>query len=200
MIWFFLLVFSTISMLIFAYRIDRRSQQDGKKKPTIVVLVLAVLLVVAGFFVMSFRPIYVLNLRNGSSADITVATDFIDDLLFDQTGLKWRQAAAVGIGETASLMRFRLCGTSSCRLSPYPVSLIVSGREFSRLYEFRLPGAGDSFNACGNLFVCNVTLKYDEDGLLYALMPGTGSSLPDINSQPTGFPISPSSNSITPTK
>lgn len=161
------------------------------KRTKIALEVFAAIAIVAMVGAYLIRPVFSVSIFNNTTSDVTVwsvAADAPRGTLV-HTGIKqWRIPAKSSV--TSFFGQFRICPSSGCRLSPYPLGLVVARNASRHTYNLSLPGMGSSHDPCGNLHFCTVNLRLEDDGRIY--YAGTGDSRAEkALGQPEGFPVAP---------
>lgn len=137
------------------------------------------------------RPAYYVSVVNNTTSDVeiwSVSSSAARGTLIRTGTTQLRVPAKSSV--TSFFNQFRICPSSGCRLSAYPLSLVVARNDSPQhTYRLLLPGMGSIYNACGNLHLCRVTLRLEGDGRIYYSLPDTVDGR--VAQQPEGFPAEP---------
>lgn len=153
-------------------------------------LVAVVVIGVLAFFFVG-RPIFFVSISNNTTSDVMIwstASNAPRGTLVRVGTTQFRVPAKSSV--KSSFNQLRICPSSGCRLSQYPLALVVERSDLRHTYHLTLPGMGSSHNPCGNLHFCTVNLRLEDDGRIYYAGAGDGDEgiAPD---QPEGFPAAP---------
>ena len=161
------------------------------KRTKIALDIIAAVAIVAMIVAYVIRPVFVVSIVNNTRLDVTIWSLAANAprASFVRTGTRqWRVPAKSSV--KSSFNQFRICPSSGCRLSQYPLALVVERSDSRHTYNLTLPGMGSSHNACGNLHFCTVNLRLEDDGRIYYAGAGDGDEGTALD-QPEGFPAAP---------
>lgn len=139
------------------------------------------------------RPVFLVSIFNNTSSNVTVWSANSDESRGLLVRVGKTQLTIPSKSSAASIFnQVRICPASRCRLSPYPIRLVLIVQGDQRTYSLLLPAMGSAHNTCDNLHFCTVRLRLEPDGNLYYWAQHDGI---DGSEQPFGFPASPISKS-----
>lgn len=161
------------------------------KRTEIALDVFAAIAIVALVVVALIRPVFSVSIFNNTTSDVMIwstASNPPRGTLVRSGATQLRVPAKSFV--KSSFNQFRICPSSGCRLSAYPLALVVARNDSQYTYNMLLPGMGSIYNPCGNLHFCTVTLRLEDDGRIY--YAGTERSDEEkALDQPEGFPAAP---------
>lgn len=138
------------------------------------------------------RPVFFVSIFNNTGTNVTVWSANSDESRGFLVRVGKTQLTIPSKSSAASIFnQVRICPASRCRLSPYPIRLVLTVQGDQRTYSLLLPGMGSAHNTCDNLHFCTVHLRLEPDGNLYYWTHHDGN---DESEQPLGFPASPISS------